>query len=207
MPYKIKHRGSGFKVTTPNHPQGFSKHPMSKNKAVAQLRAIKMNTNEAQFPGGPQPKEAWGFEKRKCTRCGEEKGGSPYRLCKCQREERGTDDKQPHLKECAERIVDALIEPNQSELPMPYSGDPTTLSRTPGHRDTSMPGTPWDRIVQRARERQQAQAERDTEDSERSKYQTAMKTRPKAIYFSGAGYSGAGMHATGGGGGTGLAVG
>lgn len=46
MPYKIKHRGSGFKVTTPNHPQGFSKHPLSKKKAVAQLRAIKMNTNE-----------------------------------------------------------------------------------------------------------------------------------------------------------------
>ena len=46
MPYKIKHRGSGYKVTTPNHPQGFSKHPLSKSKATAQLRAIKMNTNE-----------------------------------------------------------------------------------------------------------------------------------------------------------------
>ena len=46
MPYKIRRRGSGYKVTTPNHPHGFSKHPMSKRKAIAQLRAIKMHTNE-----------------------------------------------------------------------------------------------------------------------------------------------------------------
>jgi hypothetical protein len=47
MPYKIQHRGSGFKVTTPNHPGGFSKHSLSKKKAVAQLRAIKMHAHES----------------------------------------------------------------------------------------------------------------------------------------------------------------
>lgn len=46
MPYKIKKQDSGFKVTTPGHPQGFSKKPLSKQKATAQLRAIKMHTNE-----------------------------------------------------------------------------------------------------------------------------------------------------------------
>ena len=44
------------------------------------------------------PKLAWGFEERTCTRCGETKGGNPYRLCKCQREDRGImDGSQPHI--------------------------------------------------------------------------------------------------------------
>ena len=47
MPYKLQHRGSGYKVTTPNHPQGFSKKPLPKKKAIAQLRAIKMNSDES----------------------------------------------------------------------------------------------------------------------------------------------------------------
>jgi hypothetical protein len=47
MPYKVRHTGSGFKVTTPNHPQGFSKKPLPKKRALAQLAAIKMNTNES----------------------------------------------------------------------------------------------------------------------------------------------------------------
>lgn len=140
MPYKIKHRGSGFKVTTPNHPQGFSKKPQSHAKAVAQLRAIKMNTNES----------------------------------------------------LANLIVDALIEPEQSELPMPYSGDPTTLSQSI-RAQQSAPHP----VIQRLRDRAQAERER----AERAKYQSAMTTKPKAIYFSGAGYSGDGMHAVGGGGG------
>jgi len=65
-------------------------------------------------PGGPQPKEAWGYEKRRCIRCGEEKGGSPYRFCRCQREEHGLGDRQPHtdaekVHECAERVVSLLL--------------------------------------------------------------------------------------------------
>lgn len=47
-------------------------------------------------PGGPQPKEAWGFEKRVCSVCGEIKGGNPFRLCRCQRAERGLAEVQPH---------------------------------------------------------------------------------------------------------------
>ncbi len=47
-------------------------------------------------PGGPQPRHPWGFEERTCSRCMEIKGGSPFRLCKCQREEEGLGDKQPH---------------------------------------------------------------------------------------------------------------
>lgn len=53
------------------------------------------------------------FEKRRCTRCGEEKGGDPYRLCKCQREERGLGDTQPHSNvdshSKAEEIVNHLL--------------------------------------------------------------------------------------------------
>jgi hypothetical protein len=43
-------------------------------------------------------KLAWGFEEMTCTRCGEVKGGNPYRLCRCQREDRGImDGRQPHI--------------------------------------------------------------------------------------------------------------
>jgi hypothetical protein len=44
------------------------------------------------------PKLAWGFEERVCSRCGETKGGNLYRLCRCQREERCIKDgQQPNL--------------------------------------------------------------------------------------------------------------
>lgn len=46
MPYKITKKGSGYKVTTPGHPQGFSKAPQSKQQAIKQMIAIKMNTGE-----------------------------------------------------------------------------------------------------------------------------------------------------------------
>lgn len=48
------------------------------------------------LPGGPQPTHLFGFEERACTRCGETKGGSPYRFCKCMRHEKGLGDEQPH---------------------------------------------------------------------------------------------------------------
>lgn len=46
MPYKISKSGGGYKVTTPNHPHGFSKKPQSHEQASAQLRAIMANTKE-----------------------------------------------------------------------------------------------------------------------------------------------------------------
>lgn len=56
MPYKIKSTGGGSKVTSPNHPQGFSKKPQSKAMAKKQLAAIEANTKD-----GPEekPHEAW----------------------------------------------------------------------------------------------------------------------------------------------------
>ena len=54
MPYKISKKGGGEKVTSPNHPQGFSRRPQSHAKAVAQLRAIEANTKEE-----PKPHEEW----------------------------------------------------------------------------------------------------------------------------------------------------
>lgn len=47
MPYKLSRRGSGYKVTTPSHPNGFSKKPLSKKKARKQLAAIKMHSHES----------------------------------------------------------------------------------------------------------------------------------------------------------------
>jgi hypothetical protein len=44
MPYEVKKRGPGYKVTSPNHPQGFSKKPMTLREAKLQLRAIYMHT-------------------------------------------------------------------------------------------------------------------------------------------------------------------
>ena len=58
MPYKVSKRGGGFKVTTPNHPHGFSKKPMSKKKAGKQLAAIKMHTNESAIPATGLPTRA-----------------------------------------------------------------------------------------------------------------------------------------------------
>ncbi len=46
MPYKIVKRGSGYKVVTPNHPQGFSAKPVTKAAAEKQLAAIKANTGK-----------------------------------------------------------------------------------------------------------------------------------------------------------------
>lgn len=47
MPYKLSKSGKGYKVTTPNHPQGFSKKPLSKAKAKKQMAAIHANTHES----------------------------------------------------------------------------------------------------------------------------------------------------------------
>lgn len=46
MPYKIRVVKGGSKVTSPNHPHGFSKKPQSHEMAVKQLRAIAANTHE-----------------------------------------------------------------------------------------------------------------------------------------------------------------
>lgn len=43
MPYKVEKKGVGFKVTSPNHPAGFSKHTQTKGQAEAQERAILAN--------------------------------------------------------------------------------------------------------------------------------------------------------------------
>jgi hypothetical protein len=48
MPYKLAKPRGGYKVTSPNHPHGFSKHPMSKKKALSQMRlleAVEHNPN------------------------------------------------------------------------------------------------------------------------------------------------------------------
>lgn len=55
MPYKISKKGGGEKVTSPNHPQGFSKKPQSHAKATAQLRAIEANTKGEE----KKPHEEW----------------------------------------------------------------------------------------------------------------------------------------------------
>jgi hypothetical protein len=46
MPYHIEKKGGGYKVTSPNHPGGFSKHPQTKGEAEAQRRAILANDHE-----------------------------------------------------------------------------------------------------------------------------------------------------------------
>ena len=50
MPYHINKSGSGYKVTSAKHPQGFSKKPLSKKKAEKQRAAIHANTNENKIP-------------------------------------------------------------------------------------------------------------------------------------------------------------
>jgi hypothetical protein len=47
MPYKIKKTGSGYKVCKKVGGKCFSKKPISKNKAKAQLRAIGLHTHES----------------------------------------------------------------------------------------------------------------------------------------------------------------
>ena len=137
MPYKVKHRGSGFKVTTPNHPQGFSKHPMSKKKAVAQLRAIKMNTNE----------------------------------------------------NLAARLVDLMLESNVETDPekIRQAGEQLWQARL------NQPKGITSEFARRQRERLKQQvAAMDAAKKD------GTKPKPKGIYFSGAGYSGSGMHVAGG---------
>ena len=57
MPYKISRSGSGFKVTSPNHPQGFSKEPQTKKAAAIQAWIIKRKTGEDGGGGGSPPKK------------------------------------------------------------------------------------------------------------------------------------------------------
>ena len=44
MPYKLKKKGKGFVVASPNHPQGFSKSPQTAAKAKSQMRALYANS-------------------------------------------------------------------------------------------------------------------------------------------------------------------
>jgi hypothetical protein len=45
MPYHVSKSGSGYKVTSAKHPAGFSKKPMSKEKAKKQQAAIYANAD------------------------------------------------------------------------------------------------------------------------------------------------------------------
>jgi len=49
MPYHVKKSGSGYKVTSAKHPNGFSKKPMSKKRAKKQQAAIYANTHGEAF--------------------------------------------------------------------------------------------------------------------------------------------------------------
>lgn len=40
MPYSIVKKGSGYTVTSPNHPEGHSKGPMTMQAAQAQMRIM-----------------------------------------------------------------------------------------------------------------------------------------------------------------------
>ena len=37
MPYKIERKGNGYIITSPNHPEGHSKKPMTRRNAIAQM--------------------------------------------------------------------------------------------------------------------------------------------------------------------------
>ncbi|NBO98712.1 MAG: hypothetical protein EBU90_01100 [Proteobacteria bacterium] len=50
MPYKIKKSGSGYKVCKKKGGKCFSKKPLSKQKAKAQLSAIGLHTHESKKP-------------------------------------------------------------------------------------------------------------------------------------------------------------
>lgn len=45
MPYKLRKKSKGYKVCVPNG-KCFSKKPLSRKKALGQLAALKINTNE-----------------------------------------------------------------------------------------------------------------------------------------------------------------
>ncbi len=62
VPYKINHTSEGYRVTSPNHPKGFSKHPQSKQMAIKQMVAIKMHTKDE---GGTKSKKKVGVKKGK----------------------------------------------------------------------------------------------------------------------------------------------
>lgn len=47
MPYKISKVKGGYKATSPNHPQGFSKKPQTKKEAAIQKWIIEKNTGES----------------------------------------------------------------------------------------------------------------------------------------------------------------
>ena len=49
MPYKIKKTGSGYKVCKKTRSKCFSKKPLSKKKARAQLAAIQINSSKNYF--------------------------------------------------------------------------------------------------------------------------------------------------------------
>lgn len=49
MPYKVKKSGGGYKVTSAKHPHGFSKKPLSKERARKQQAAIYANTHGESF--------------------------------------------------------------------------------------------------------------------------------------------------------------
>lgn len=47
MPYKIGKSKGGYKVFNKNTGKSYSKKPQTKEKAIAQLSALKINTNES----------------------------------------------------------------------------------------------------------------------------------------------------------------
>jgi hypothetical protein len=51
MPYRVSKKGGGYKVTSPNHPQGFSKKPLSKERARKQQAAIYANAKAESLDG------------------------------------------------------------------------------------------------------------------------------------------------------------
>jgi hypothetical protein len=65
MPYKISESGPGYKVTSPNHPHGFSKHPQSKAQAEKQRVAIMVNSHEDVRGNKVGAKKAGGHGKAK----------------------------------------------------------------------------------------------------------------------------------------------
>jgi len=49
MPYKLAKQRDGYQVTSPNHPKGFSKHRMSKENAVKQMRLLEAIEHDPNF--------------------------------------------------------------------------------------------------------------------------------------------------------------
>ena len=46
MPYKLKKKGTGYIVASPNHPSGFSKRPLTLRQAKRQLKALYANAKD-----------------------------------------------------------------------------------------------------------------------------------------------------------------